>query len=340
MQLEDPHFDEFVNALENAFGGPPAVYKLGPGVFYLFCGAKKKNEGEEVNAEKEGVAADGKGDSDEGECVAAQNPANPNSNSDKPMLQMLYYPTTVMNRISKESLEAYFKEQEIPYKNNLNIYHIDEDAWIHRPHWVLSRLKIKAGQAKKIFARNTVVARIDKKRAMEFQKAHHSMVPLPGKFRYGLYHKGDLVSIAVFSTGRTMKFKGDQYRSFELLRTCHKQGLIVVGGLSKLIHYFEEQYHPNDVMTYVDKDWSDGLSFQAIGFEAVEETEPQSFWIDQNHQIRYTAFDLPTEWKEKLLGNMHALTESGIFPKRNSGSIKLVKKNKITTLGGDLNQKL
>src|SRR5690606_17930923 len=44
--------------------------------------------------------------------------------------------------------------------------HIDEDHWATQPKKLLSRLKVRAGLGKKIHARDTVVARIDKKQAM------------------------------------------------------------------------------------------------------------------------------------------------------------------------------
>ncbi|MFC7525273.1 hypothetical protein ACFQRK_15025 [Parapedobacter sp. GCM10030251] len=200
--------------------------------------------------------------------------------------------------------------------------HIDEDLWINRPVLLLNRIASLAGKARRIHARDTVAARIDKSVAMAFQQENHLQVALPGKYRYGLFHSGDLVAIAVFSGGRKMNNQPDNYRSFELLRFCHKQGIQVVGGFSKLIDAFQQEFHPGDIMTYADKDWSDGDSYRKIGFMIVGQTEPQQFWINTHTKQRYDEHTLPEEIKNASLPMRKKL---GYTPIYNSGSIKLVK---------------
>lgn len=199
--------------------------------------------------------------------------------------------------------------ERIPSQDGM--LHIDEDLWATQPHKLLARLKVRMGMGKKIHARETVVARIDKKQAMSFQKDHHLQVALPGKFRYGLFLRGELVSVAVFSGGRKMRDLPADYRSYELLRFCHKGKMLIVGGLMKLLKQFEEEHHPGNLMTYLDRDWSDGRSYEQLGFEVRGVTAPQQFWIDRHTLQRYTAYDRPEE------GDFYRL--------RNQGSLKLVK---------------
>ena len=145
--------------------------------------------------------------------------------------------------------------------------------WVKKPQIILSRIKSKLGLARKIHARQTVVARINKAQAMQFQEDYHLQGPLPGKYRYGLFLGGELVSVAVFSGGRRMRTytEEEDLRSFELLHFCHKKDLVVVGGLSKLLRSFVQDFEPGDIMTYVDRDWSDGASFERLVFEIVGE---------------------------------------------------------------------
>lgn len=177
------------------------------------------------------------------------------------------------------------------------------------------RLKVLAGKAKKLHARSTVVARLDKNQSMSFLEEHHLQVPLPGKYRYGLFYEGELVSLAVFSGGRRMKDKPEDYRSFELLRFCHKSDQLIIGGLSKLIQAFIKDFHPGDIMTYVDKDWSQDSSLKTIGFQEMGSREGARFWIaeQQQHLI---------ESEEQLL-EMAENHPNG-YLSQNSGSIKLV----------------
>ncbi len=206
--------------------------------------------------------------------------------------------------------------------DDVRYIHVDEDVWITKPELLLQRIASLAGRAARIHARETVVARIDKPVAMAFQHDHHLQVALPGKYRYGLFHEGELVAVAVFSGGRKMDGKPEAYRSYELLRFCHKQGVQVVGGFSKLLDAFQQEFNPGDIMTYADKDWSDGSTYRKVGFAIVNETAPQLFWIDRSTMKRYHNSSLPTELMEKTPQELQGL---GYVPIYNSGSIKLVK---------------
>jgi len=195
------------------------------------------------------------------------------------------------------------------------IIHINAQQFRRDSDKILHRLKVVAGKATRIYARQTVRARVDKKFATEFQIENHLQIPLPGKYRYGLFYQGELVSLAVFSGGRTMKNKGENHRSFELLRFCHKSSLLVVGGLSKLIKAFIADFKPNDIMTYVDMDWSQDSSLKTIGFKIEGQNPPQNFWIDQHKQ--YTVLQPLDLEKIKLEHPTGYLIQ-------NQGSIKLV----------------
>ncbi len=201
--------------------------------------------------------------------------------------------------------------------------HIDEDLWMSQPDLLLQRIVALAGQATRVHARDTVVTRIDKQVAMAFQAEHHLNVALPGKYRYGLFLDGELAAIAVYSGGRRMQNQAEEYRSFELLRFCHKQGLHVVGGLSKLIEGFRKDFEPGDIMTYADKDWTDGQRYEKTGFEIVGEIEPRVFWVDPRTWTRYAADSLPESLANKT---EEALRHDGYMPVTNSGSLKLVKR--------------
>lgn len=168
-----------------------------------------------------------------------------------------------------------------PEPRDLGVIHIDYDQIEAMPDKILARLKGLHQIGRRIYGRQTVVARIDKKVALAFQEEHHIQVALPGKYRYGLYHQGELVSVAIFSGGRHMRDQDKEYRSFELLRFCHKGDTIVVGGISKLIKAFIADFNPQDIMTYADLDWTQESSLQTIGFQVIGLLPPQKYYIVQ-----------------------------------------------------------
>lgn len=202
-------------------------------------------------------------------------------------------------------------------KHSLNIrkspiIHIDEDLWITKPVALLNRLSTLYGNAKRSHARDTVVARIDKKTAVEFQEEHHLQGALPGKYRYGLFKDGELLAVAIYSGLRNMKHT-ENYRSIELLHFCQKDQHLVIGGLSKLLTAMIRDFSPNDVMTYVDRDWSEGKKFESLGFKRISTTEPQRFKINKTTYSRQLIKE-----DSKGIDHMHYILE-------NLGSIKMVK---------------
>ena len=51
----------------------------------------------------------------------------------------------------------------------------------------------------------------------------------------------------------------------------------VMGGMGKILKYFIEQVHPEDIMTYVDASRSDGAAYKALGFVEEGSVERDGF---------------------------------------------------------------
>lgn len=193
--------------------------------------------------------------------------------------------------------------------------HIDEDQLQQKFNIIVCRIVAQSTNNRRIYARKTVVARIDKKLTVQFLGEHHLQTALAGKYRYGLFEQGELVSVAVFSGGRRMNNTDEDYRSFELLRFCNKSGYNVIGGLSKLIKAFSEDFSPGDIMTFTDRDWSQSSSLARIGFIPKEITPPIKFWVIGTHRYSYRSEDERHKLMEQFPNG---------FPKENLGSIKMI----------------
>ncbi|WP_140936971.1 hypothetical protein [Sphingobacterium lumbrici] len=217
---------------------------------------------------------------------------------------------TIALRFENFHLVFYYPQSSrLPNDPLRKTIHIDYDIVVSSSEKLVARLVSVFGFGNRIYARDTVVARIDKRVSMEFQEDHHLQSALPGKYRYGLYYKGDLVSIAVFSGGRKMNDTPLDYRSFELLRFCHKRPYIVIGGLSKLIKAFSNNFKPGDIMTYADLDWCQDSSLEKIGFEPIHKTQPQLILVRNGFRV----FD------KSLVAN----NQEGDYWVENKGSLKL-----------------
>jgi hypothetical protein len=197
----------------------------------------------------------------------------------------------------QEVSTLFFRQISSEYiHKNIKVIHLWEDVYRQKPLVVQSRLKALLGISERIHGRLCEVRRIDKTTANVFLQENHLQGFTNAKFKYGLFLKPvyanryvsvvtePLVAVATFAGMRTMR---DGRRSGELIRFASVKGTTVIGGLDKILKAFIREHQPNDIMTYADRDWSDGHSYETIGFKRIEDTVPQLFYLDTNTNQRY-----------------------------------------------------
>ena len=59
----------------------------------------------------------------------------------------------------------------------------------------------------------------------------------------------------------------------------YKLNINVIGGALKLLEYFSKKYKPKDVIIYVDRRYYTGETFKKIGFECIEKTKPNYWYV-------------------------------------------------------------
>ena len=185
-----------------------------------------------------------------------------------------------------------------------------QDEWEDKQGIIISRINSLLGQNKRIHGRSCEIKLLDKKTAETFLNHHHIMGFAQSYYKLGLYRKDELLAIATFSKGRKMNRLPEGKKSFELIRFCNASGFTVVGGLSKLINHFIKLTDAGDIMTYIDKDQSEGKAFIKLGFKLHSESDPIAFKVDKNSQKR----------TNKNITN----NDDEIHLVKNSGNLKLV----------------
>ena len=192
---------------------------------------------------------------------------------------------------SKDSTYSFYEqlksisEVDIPFvlysdynhKLNHNNFVVYEDWWITKPKIVISKIKSKLGLSKRIFARKTEVKRIDKSQSDSFLNENHIYGTVKSKYKIGLFYESVLVAVATFSPQRNLNVG----RSVELVRFCSENGTTIIGGLDKLLKYYEKEFQPDHIMTYIDKDWGSGEAFLQIGYTKVSERESIQFCVNK-----------------------------------------------------------
>lgn len=186
---------------------------------------------------------------------------------------------------------------------------VPEDMWRGRPEMMMPRLLAQLGRFRSVFARNTVISRIGKEEAASFLDRCHSYRDAASRYRYGVFTKaGELVAVASFSSGRTWVKEGRTVRSYEWVRYASLPDVRVVGGMGKVLKAFEEDVHPDDIMSYADMEWTDGAVYERLGFIEDGIRPPVQFVID------------PVFWVRTALSRADSV--SGMFYHLNMGSVK------------------
>ena len=174
-------------------------------------------------------------------------------------------------------------------------------------------LESKLNLNKTVFARVCKVEKITKQIAEDFFNEYHFFGSTSSAYNYGLIYKDELIGATSFSKGRRMNRLPEGKQSFELIRFCCKSGITITGGLSKLMKHFYDEKKAGDIMTYVDKQFSNGDSFMKAGFKKHSETPPLFFIVNKKTFERF-----PLKDKEEIFdGKLFYRTQ-------NSGNIKMI----------------
>ena len=72
---------------------------------------------------------------------------------------------------------------------------------------------------------------------------------------------------------------------WELLRFCNLKFHNVRGAASKLLKAFERWQNPKSLISYANRDWSQGNVYNKLGFEYQYSSEPNYIYITESQEI-------------------------------------------------------
>lgn len=204
-----------------------------------------------------------------------------------------------------------------PFSGTHKTIYLFEDRWIHSRQNVKQRLLSHFGIGKTIFARNCQVREISSLQATTFLDKYHSYRATKAKFKYGLFTKeGKLVAVSTFSSPREMNREGEILDSYEWVRYSSFPDTRVVGGMGKMMKSFIDNVHPQEIMSYADREWSEGEVYLKLGFNKDSERNPVSFMINPETMERISEIKIKRDKKYS------SLDTSDYIKITNLGSIK------------------
>lgn len=185
--------------------------------------------------------------------------------------------------LAKKNIDCVVNKNEITCASGVKKISLlfPEDLLVTAPKKLAAIVQSRLSLNQRIFARNCEVKKIRKETAENFLNEYHLMNSTSSAYNYGLFFNEELVAAASFSKGRKMNRLQAHKRSFELIRFCCKDGISVSGGLTRLVAHFCREKQAGDVMTYIDKQFSNGESFIKAGFKKAGETLPNYFLVNR-----------------------------------------------------------
>lgn len=176
--------------------------------------------------------------------------------------------------------KSHLEKTEICENKGIKLIHIFEDEWLYKRNIVESRLKnIFNKNTLKIFARKCEIKLVESKEAKIFLDKNHIQGNVSSKINVGLFYCGSLVSLMTFGECRKALGSKSKESQYEMLRFCNELNTTVIGGASKLLKYFINNYNPNEIISYADRRWSQGSLYEKLNFQFSHNTQPNYFYV-------------------------------------------------------------
>ena len=229
----------------------------------------------------------------------------------------------------------YHKEKsDLFEQHGIQIFHMWEYQWVNilKKEIIKSMIKNKlANSVTKIYARKCEIKLVSSKKYREFCDTNHIQGYSPSLIKLGLYYNGELVSCMGFGHLRVnMGNKISNTNKWELVRFCNKLNCNIVGGASRLLKYFETNYNPKYLVSYADRDYSNGNLYNILNFTNKGISNISYSYYNNSEKTIKNRFCYRKSELIKL-GYSPDLTEfeitdrMGLYRIYNSGTIKFIK---------------
>jgi len=209
----------------------------------------------------------------------------------------------------------------------IQLIQIWEDDWNENSDFIKKSLLHKLGlsEQERIFARKTVVQRINTTEARLFLNVNHIQGYASGTYYLALKKKRTEDTIAV------LVLKKEGKNNLNIIRYATNAN--VVGGFTKLLNFAAKEYSPDAFLTFSDHCISNGGLYKNNGFVADKELPPDYMYVvqkERKHKFGYRLKRFKDDpkliWQEGL-SERELADLNGIPRIWDSGKTRWVKEN-------------
>ena len=205
----------------------------------------------------------------------------------------LYWHSTAHDRITRN----YHKEKmDLCNNKGIRLITIFEDEWVHHQQLVIDKLltllNLKINHS--IFARKCHIVEVSTKTKRQFFNDNHIQGDGPSSINIGLMCDNELVACMGF-----IKQKNQHYLN---RYATNKQ---VIGGFSKLLKHFQNNYEWSKIVSFADLRWSDGNLYRTTGWKLDSILPPDYTYVNLNNVTRIHKFNFRHKNLKNILGEQY-----------------------------------
>lgn len=203
----------------------------------------------------------------------------------------------------------------------IRLFHIYEDDWTYKRPILESMLKSLLGTLDtKIHARKCEVREVPPDVAVKFLEENHLQGAVGSQVRLGLFLGDELVSLMTFGEFR---FTDKEEGGYELIRFCSKLNTVVVGAASKLFSHFQRKFKPLKVISYADRDRSEGGVYEKLGFKLKSYSKPGFSYVVEGirkNRFQFRKSVLVAQGFDPSKSELEIMESRGFFRIYNAGN--------------------
>ncbi len=225
----------------------------------------------------------------------------------------LYWHSSLDDSKKKDHLN----KTEACEEKGIQLLHIFENEWIEKKDIWKSTIKAKLKLNERIYARKCAIEEISVLEGKQFFDENHLQGGLNQGKHFGLIYEDKLV--ACISYGKS-RYEKDVY---EIYRYANLLNINVIGGFSKLLKFL-----PKPIISYANRRWSNGNLYLRNGFELLEKTTPNYYYVNGNRlesRLKYQKHKLKEmQFYDENLTESEIMSLNGFRKIYDCGNLKFI----------------
>lgn len=236
----------------------------------------------------------------------------------------VYWHTERQYRIDKR---YHANKQTLCDKQSIRLLTIFEDEWVANKQMILTKLLhiLQLSDEVKVYGRQTkIVSDISTSTRRKFFDDNHIQGDGQGSICIGLVSNGNVVAMGLFKKRSQTSYYLDRYAT----------SVIVCGGFTKIIKYFEKHTNYETLVTFADNRWSEGKLYTDAGFDLDAHIEPDYTYVRNGKRIH--KFNFRHKQLAKILPNYDATLserdnckQHGLYRIWDCGKKRYIKRNML-----------